>query len=51
MHSYTFPYKEGRVLKDLEGGYWGGGEGGVAIYENPALPVSKPGVSQSQDLV
>ena len=47
MHSYTFPYKEGRVLRNLEGGF-GGQEGGGAFYEIPGFPVSKPGVSQSQ---
>ena len=47
MYSYTFPYKEGRVFRDLEGGFWGR-EGGVAIYENAGFPVSKPGVAQSQ---
>ena len=31
----------------LKGGFEGR-EGGVAIYENPGFPVSKPGVSQSQ---
>ena len=29
MHSYTFPYKEGRVLRDLEGGLLGGGKRGA----------------------
>ena len=33
-----------RILK----GVFGGREVGVAIYENPGFPVSKPGVSQSQ---
>ena len=47
MHSYTFPYKEGRVVRDLELGFLGG-DGGVATYENPGCPVSKPGVSQSR---
>ena len=28
MHSYTFPNKAGRVLKDLGGGGLGGGKGG-----------------------
>ena len=31
IHSYTFPYKEGRVVRDLEGVF----KGGLAIYENP----------------
>ena len=48
--SYTFPYKEGRVLGDLEGGLFGGREGGVAIYENPRFPASEPGVSQAQEI-
>ena len=47
MHACTFPYKEGRVLRDLGGG-WGAGSG-AAIYENPGFPVSKPRVSQSQE--
>ena len=28
MHSYTFPYKEGSVVRDLEGFFLGGGRGG-----------------------
>ena len=50
MHFYNFRYKEGRVLRDLEGGFGGGGgqEGGVAVHETPGFLVSKPGVSQSQ---
>ena len=35
------------VLREVEGVYLGV-ERGVAIYENPGFPVSKPGVSQSQ---
>ena len=50
MHSYTFPYKAGRVSGDLGGGFGGAGRG-VAIYENPWFPVSKPRVSQSQNTV
>ena len=50
MHSYTFPYKEERVL-DLVAGRVGGREEGVAVYENLGFPVSKPGVLQSQDSV
>ena len=46
IHS-IFPYKEGRVFRDLKRGFRGVGRG-VAIYENPGFPVSKPGVSQSQ---
>ena len=33
------------MFRDLEGGFGGG----VAIYENPGFPVSKPGVSQSRE--
>ena len=47
MHSYTFPQGREGFLGSWRG-FWGGGKGGVAIYENPAFPVSKPGVSQSQ---
>ena len=36
IHSYTFPYKEGRAFRDLEGGFGGGGGGG---------DLWKPGVS------
>ena len=39
------------ILGDLGGGGFGGWEGGVAIYENPGFPVSKPGVSQSLKLL
>ena len=36
------------MLRDLGGGGVGGREGGVAMYENPGFPVSKPGVSHSE---
>ena len=44
---------EGRVLRDLDGGFLGGGgekggEGGVAIYENLGFPFSKLGQSQGE---
>ena len=42
IHSYTFPYKEGRVFRDLEEGFWGREEG-AAIYENLGFPVLNPG--------
>ena len=44
MHSHTFPYKEGRVFRDLEGFFLGGGGRGAAIYENLGFPVSNPGL-------
>ena len=38
MHSYTFPYKEGRVLRGFLG--W---EGRLAIYQNPGFQFLNPG--------
>ena len=48
IHSYALPYKEGNVLGDLEGFFFGGGKG-VAIYENSGFPVSKPGFRNLRD--
>ena len=42
IHSYTVPYKEGRVFRDLEGGFWGVGRG-AAIYETRGFRFLNPG--------
>ena len=51
MHAYTFPYKERRVFRDLEGGFWGGREGGVAIYENRGFRFLNPGFRSLRHLI
>ena len=51
MHSYTFPYKEGRALRDLEGVFGGGGNGGVAIYETRGFQFLNLDFSQSRDFL
>ena len=42
------PTQGGERFFGILEGVFGGREGGVAIYEDPRFPVSRPGVSQSQ---
>ena len=43
MHSYTFPYKEGRVVRDLEGGFWGDGKRGWRFMKTRGFRFLNPG--------
>ena len=42
MHSYTFPYKEWRIFKDLEG-VLGGGKGGWRFMKTRGFRFLNPG--------